>query len=40
MNLNREKNFKLVLNSKKNKFKLDMETIGKEDALTLMISLI
>jgi hypothetical protein len=38
MNLKRDKNFKLLLNSKKNKFKLDMETIDVEDALTLMIS--
>jgi hypothetical protein len=39
MNLKRDKNFKLLLNSKKNKFKLDMETIDVEDSLTLMISL-
>jgi hypothetical protein len=40
MNLKRDKNFKLILNSKKNKFKLDMKTIDVEDVLTLMISLL
>ena len=39
MNLNRDKNFKLNMDKKKYKVKLDMETIDKEDALTLVITL-
>ena len=39
MNLNRDKNFKLQMNAKKNKFRLDMETIDEADLLTLVIML-
>ena len=38
MNENRNKHFKLKLNKKRNKFQIMMETIDKEDTLTLVIS--
>ena len=38
MNQNRDKNFKVSLNSSKNKFSLKMQTIDQDDTLTLIIS--
>ena len=38
MNQNRDKNFKINLNSAKNKFALKMQTIDQADTLTLIIN--